>query len=134
MRGFKLESIFCPCWSAYVEDSTHLFVGCDLAVVLWRKVAMWLEVDIPSFINVEAIFTWVDQLSTYRKLQEVVDTVCCTLLWILWDYRNAILFSDSVPKKSVLFDSVVDYSFDWFLNRNSSISISRNSWILNPSL
>ncbi|KAL4569525.1 hypothetical protein LXL04_025165 [Taraxacum kok-saghyz] len=114
--------------------STHLFVGCDLAVVLWPKVAMWLEVDIPSFINVEAIFTLVDQLFTYRKRREVVDTVCCTLLWIMWNYRHAVLFSDSVPKKSALFDSVVDYSFDWFLNRNSSISISRNSWTLNLTL
>ena len=112
----------------------YFFVGCEIAILLWNQVARWLEMDIPTFSNVTSIFTWIDQISTYRKRREVVDTVCCTFLWILWNYGNAILFSDTIPKRSVLFDSVVDYSFDWFHNRNSKNLISRNSWILNPML
>ena len=53
-----------------------------------------------------------------------VDSICMVVMWVLWTYRNAMLFNPERAKKNLLFDNICDYSFNWFVIRKYKVRIS----------
>ena len=66
----------------------------------------------------------------YRRPK--MEVVCVTVMWVLWNYRNGMVFVDPKPKRDVLFDSVVSYSFNWICNRNKNHDRDWNAWMICP--
>lgn len=50
-RGVDLDSIICSIFHADSEDVVHLFFQCDLARLIWKRVELWLDLSIPTFLE-----------------------------------------------------------------------------------
>ena len=131
-RGLDIDSVLCLVCQQAREDINHLFFTCSVALQIWFKVAKWVELHIHSFFSVEEQLQWVDGLTTVRSKRSILDSVCSTLLWVLWTFRNDIVFGNKKMKKEILFDSVVSFSFNWYRARNCKASISWTEWLKNP--
>ncbi|GJS60505.1 RNA-directed DNA polymerase, eukaryota [Tanacetum coccineum] len=59
-RGIDMDSLICPCCNSIVKDNNHVFYSCNVALELWNKIAMWLDLHILGFDNMFAMFQWID--------------------------------------------------------------------------
>ncbi|GKA29345.1 RNA-directed DNA polymerase, eukaryota, partial [Tanacetum coccineum] len=50
-----------------------------------------------------------------------------TLLWSIWSFRNRLIFSSLLPKKAMLWDSIVSQLFLWISSRNPK---PKFSWVV----
>lgn len=58
---------------------------------------------------------WIDVRPTTKMERVIVDSVFSMVIWVLWTFRNDVLFSSSKPTKDRIFDSIVDISYVGFL-------------------
>nr|GEY17161.1 RNA-directed DNA polymerase, eukaryota [Tanacetum cinerariifolium] len=126
-----IDSILCLCCNNNVEDISHVFFACSVAVGLWFRIEVWLELDILEFVNVEDMFQWIDGQGGGSAHRRILNTTCVASIWTLWMFRNSVMFDDSRVKKHQLFDSVVSYSFNWICNRYSRSRFNWNAWMQN---
>ncbi|PWA46165.1 serine carboxypeptidase-like 50 [Artemisia annua] len=101
-----MESLLCPCCNNNVEDSNHVFFTCNVALELWNRIEMWLDLHIPEFVNIADMFEWIDEHDGGSKQWRILNTTCVTVIWILWMYRNSVVFDGTTIKKHQLFDMV----------------------------
>ncbi|KAL4571167.1 hypothetical protein LXL04_017918 [Taraxacum kok-saghyz] len=98
-KGIDVEFVLCPCY----------------------EVAMETKVDNVVFDTIPNIFLWVDTFSSLWDRRSMVDSIVCTLLWVIWNYRSTMLFAYSKPKKDMLFDSVISLSLIGFLSQSKDV-------------
>lgn len=91
LLGVELESNLCPNYEVHQKESSHFF-NCDLALQVWTYLAVWLGLDIPAFNTVDEMAQWVDLRPVVGSQRDIVDFFCSTIIWVLWIYRNAIIF------------------------------------------
>ncbi|GKA96706.1 RNA-directed DNA polymerase, eukaryota [Tanacetum coccineum] len=132
-RGVPLNSMLCPLCGSENEDSPHVFFRCELAKLISRKVCRWWDLswnDASSFID---WFTSFSSIWLPAKLKLMLEGVFYVAWWHIWVFRNRLIFKDSAPRRSVIFDDIVSRSFTWCGSRCSS-SFSWDSWFKNPNL
>lgn len=76
----------------------------------------------------DSFVEWRDWLSSWhtsltKKKRAFVITV--SSLWVLWRYRNSVIFNSRSMRKEDIFDNIRLYSFSWLRYRGGKI----NSWI-----
>ena len=64
-----------------------------------------------------SLLEWSDSLRFKSSQKKVFDAVIVTSLSVLWNFRNNTLFGNSSPKKSNIFDEIVDRAYFWISNR-----------------
>ncbi|PWA44556.1 hypothetical protein CTI12_AA525350 [Artemisia annua] len=100
-----------------IEDVQHVFFKCDVAVEVWKKVASWLDLQIPAIDDISMLLDWAEASISDAKKRKVVGAIIYTTIWMLWRFRNSIVFKDPKMKKSHIYDNIVIHSFDWCMNR-----------------
>ncbi|KAL4571255.1 hypothetical protein LXL04_018013 [Taraxacum kok-saghyz] len=55
--------------------------------------------------------------------KKYVDAVCSTVIWVLWTYRNAVVFKQMSFKKNCILDKICDLRRG-FLEPSSSAAVS----------
>ncbi|GKA44149.1 RNA-directed DNA polymerase, eukaryota [Tanacetum coccineum] len=131
-RGIEVASITCPTCDNGIDTSYHSMWVCSLATTLWIRVFKWLDLSPPDIPNLRGLFTWLDDLHISSNKKAIIEVVCGVVLWSLWNFRNDMIFGDTQPKRSILFDKIVEFSFRWYSSRNKLSSISWSNWIQNP--
>ncbi|KAL4589724.1 hypothetical protein LXL04_002633 [Taraxacum kok-saghyz] len=86
-----------------VVNVEHLFSRCHVAVSIW---------ELPR-----EVFEWLDDGTLTAKKKEVVEVVICTVLWVIWRYRNDVVHVAGKLKRDIIFDVVREYAFLSFCNR-----------------
>ncbi|KAL4577899.1 hypothetical protein LXL04_014014 [Taraxacum kok-saghyz] len=123
-RGVAVESVLCPLCQEEEETVYHLLFECSTARQVWQRVATWIQRDIPLFDSPGGMIAWVDSHPLVRFIRVKLDSICTVVLWVLWTYRNAKLFNPERAKKHLLFYNIREFSFNWFVVRNSTVRIS----------
>nr|KAJ0222724.1 hypothetical protein LSAT_V11C200053840 [Lactuca sativa] len=77
-RGVDLDSVLCPLCHNAPEDVVHLFIQCPIATQIWRRVSLWLDLDILVFITMRDMMDWIVARPTIRQL---VNIPRLTTLW-----------------------------------------------------
>ncbi|GKA05709.1 RNA-directed DNA polymerase, eukaryota [Tanacetum coccineum] len=131
LRGIDIPSIICPNCGLAGESCSHLFYSCNLARTLWRKIARWWEIDIPDFSCYEEWIAWFKTTRFSKAQKEMLEGVFYVMWWMIWKFRNQVLFGSSHPRMELLFDDIVSYSFTWCSNR-CKINIDWISWMNCP--
>lgn len=98
-KGIDIDSTLCPICSNHSEDVNHLFFGCDLTLEIWQRIRVWIDMNISYFSNVTYMFQWIDSHMVVQLKQKVLKSVFSTLLWVLWYYRNTIVFRHQKYRK-----------------------------------
>nr|GEY24553.1 RNA-directed DNA polymerase, eukaryota [Tanacetum cinerariifolium] len=130
-RGVIMVSSLCPICGLFPENAQHLFFGCDLARSIALRIChrwnlIWTEISSFSEWN-----SWFASIRLSAKLKMLLEGVFLTFWWFIWSFRNMSIFEEPPPKRSLLFDDIVSFSFNWCVNRCSS-SFSQESWFKNP--
>ncbi|GJU77019.1 RNA-directed DNA polymerase, eukaryota [Tanacetum coccineum] len=128
LRGIDIPSIVCPNCSLAGESCSHLFFSCSMARLLWRKVARWWDFDIPEFSSYEEWITWFKSIRIPKVVKDVLEGVFYVMWWVIWKFRNEVLFGNSRPRFDILFDDIVLLSFTWCSNRCKN-NIDWISWM-----
>ncbi|GKA23216.1 RNA-directed DNA polymerase, eukaryota [Tanacetum coccineum] len=132
-RDVYVPDFFCPICKEAAEDSSHLFLSCELAVEVSRLVCRWWDMTWPHISSYEEWLSWLKdiRLDSNRKL--LLEGVFYTAWWSIWRFRNCVLFEAKNPRKDVLFDDIVSRASLWCHARCSS-SFSWVSWLQHPHL
>ncbi|GKB15075.1 RNA-directed DNA polymerase, eukaryota, reverse transcriptase zinc-binding domain protein, partial [Tanacetum coccineum] len=117
-RDIDVGSILCPICLEDIETVNHIFFSCNMAKDLWSMFAIWWDIDIPVYANVSEWLEWLDDLAVSNKVRSYIDGVGDSLMWHIWKFRNESIFSSSLPKKALIWDSIVSHSFLWISSRN----------------
>ncbi|GJZ50574.1 RNA-directed DNA polymerase, eukaryota [Tanacetum coccineum] len=130
LRGIDIPSIICPLCSITVESTSHLFFSCHLARQLLIKVARWWELEIHDFTTYDEWLFWLTNLRVSKGFKNVFEGVCYTTWWVIWKFRNQVLFGNNFPRLDLLFDEIVRLSFNWVSSRcKPSLEIKNPSFI-----
>nr|GEX41123.1 hypothetical protein [Tanacetum cinerariifolium] len=112
-KGFMVASV-------RSSNDSHA-LECGLITTRWNR-------SIPIKVNIFLWRLWLDKLPSRvnldRRARVFPEAVGGTLLWSIWCYRNRLGFSNSSPKKSLLWDSIVSQSFLWISSRNPKLKFS----------
>nr|GFA50809.1 hypothetical protein [Tanacetum cinerariifolium]GFA51817.1 hypothetical protein [Tanacetum cinerariifolium] len=117
-RDIDVGSILCPICLEDIETVNHIFFSCNMAKDLWSMFAKWWDIDIPVRANVSEWFESLDDLAVSNKVRSYIDGVGDSLMWHIWKFINESIFSSSLPKKALIWDSIVSHSFLWISSRN----------------
>ncbi|GJV31360.1 RNA-directed DNA polymerase, eukaryota, reverse transcriptase zinc-binding domain protein [Tanacetum coccineum] len=123
-RGIDVPSILCPICQEDVETANHIFLTCEMASTLWSMLDNWWEVEIHLYANMEDWISWLDTSHLSKKVRVFLDDVGGVLLWHIWSFRKALVFSISPLKKALLWDNIVSQSFMWISFRNPNLMFS----------
>ncbi|KAL4591885.1 hypothetical protein LXL04_004859 [Taraxacum kok-saghyz] len=93
-RGIALDSILCLVCDSAPERVVHLFCSCPTASALWDKLGRWCQMSLPVFVDVEDMWSWIDNLPRTRVHKPLLEVLFGCLLWVIWTYRNAVVFGD----------------------------------------
>ena len=76
--------------------------------------------QIPAFeVNrPKEVFDSVETARMRLNQRKVLEVVVCTTLWVIWRYRNDVLYEVGKMKKCVLIDSIKEFSFVWFCKQS----------------
>ncbi|GJV63751.1 RNA-directed DNA polymerase, eukaryota, reverse transcriptase zinc-binding domain protein [Tanacetum coccineum] len=132
-RNIEVSSLLCPSCLDDLETVNHTFFNCEMAKDLWSLLAKWWDVDIPVCGNILEWYDWLPNVHISPKARLGLEGVGGTLLWCIWNYRNSLIFSSSLPKKANIWDSIVAQSFLWFSSRNPNCNLSWIGWLNNPT-
>jgi hypothetical protein len=81
-----IDSAICPRCQAQVEDRAHLFFDCPFSDTVWRQLRIAPTTShFPGF--------WNTSLPTQLS-RSVWSSIALTILWKIWDTRNAQVFRD----------------------------------------
>ncbi|GKA02292.1 RNA-directed DNA polymerase, eukaryota, reverse transcriptase zinc-binding domain protein [Tanacetum coccineum] len=117
LRGIGIPSIFCPVCNLAVESTTHIFFSCSVTRKVWRKVLIWWDLDDAIFHSYNDWILWLVNIRLPKQLKEFLEGICYVMWWLIWRFRNQLLFSNSPPKLESLFDDVVQMSYLWMHSR-----------------
>ncbi|KAL4569633.1 hypothetical protein LXL04_025275 [Taraxacum kok-saghyz] len=102
-KGIDVGTVLCPC---------------EVAFLLWGRVANWYDAYMPFFDSYEELRQWVDSQSMVNYRRAKMEVVCVTVMWVLWNYRNGMVFVDQKPKR----DMNKKHDRDW------------NAWMICPHI
>ncbi|PWA78416.1 RNA-directed DNA polymerase, eukaryota, Reverse transcriptase zinc-binding domain protein [Artemisia annua] len=115
-KGIDIPSVLCPSCLLAIEDVQHVIFKCDVAVEVWKKVAIWHDLHIPAIDDIPMLLDWVEASISDAKKRKVVGAIIYTTIWMLLRFRKSIVFKDPKMKKSLIDDNIFIHSFDWYMN------------------
>ena len=132
-RGMFVNSTVCPVCDSAIEDAHHLFFGCSLVKDLSGMICRWWNIPWTELVSFLEWDSWFLSLRLSSTLESLLEGVFITTWWLIWSFRNRLLFDDSPPRQSQIFDDVVSFSYNWCANRCSRV-ISKEFSFKNPYL
>ncbi|GJY46340.1 putative RNA-directed DNA polymerase, eukaryota, reverse transcriptase zinc-binding domain protein [Tanacetum coccineum] len=113
--GFSVSST-----RSYIDDHNLLgssmstrwsrFIPIKVNVLVWRlcldklPTLMNLDkkvvLDFPVISNIAEWFSWLDSAHLSKYARSSLERIASTMLWSIWNFRNAWIFSNSKPKKA----------------------------------
>lgn len=94
-RGVDLDSIRCSVCNNGLETEDHLFVECQVAVILPLQQ-----------LNLNEVIWFVDSHLEDKDSKICLDVVVHAFLWVIWLNRNNVSFKTRKPNPSILGDEV----------------------------
>ncbi|GJZ68508.1 RNA-directed DNA polymerase, eukaryota, reverse transcriptase zinc-binding domain protein [Tanacetum coccineum] len=132
-RGIEIDSILCPICDRGVESTRHIFFSCCLVIQIARKICSWWDIEYSDVNSFTEWINWMASLRLQSKVKMMIQGVFFVVWWLVWSYRNKLLFEEKKPSKAIIFDDVVSISFYWCKSRCKA-SFSWDDWLKNLSL
>nr|GEU96912.1 RNA-directed DNA polymerase, eukaryota [Tanacetum cinerariifolium] len=116
-RGIILDSSTCPLCQSYEEDINHVLFRCELAQIIIRRICRWWELGWQGLMSFSDWQSWFSSIRLPSKVKNMLEGVFCVAWWSIWGLRNRTIFNETPPRRSVIFDDIVSYSFIWCSSR-----------------
>ncbi|GJS34382.1 RNA-directed DNA polymerase, eukaryota [Tanacetum coccineum] len=132
-RGVVLDSSLCPMCGLVPEDIHHILFRCDIAQLVFRRICRWWDLDWQDLMSFSDWGAWFSDFRFSSRLKLILKGVFYTAWWHLWAFRNQTIFAVNPPRRYVIIDDIVSYSFNWCSSRCNSL-FSLESWMENHHL
>ncbi|CAH1446655.1 unnamed protein product [Lactuca virosa] len=93
VRGVGPIPVTCGACIGGVECANHLLLNCPYACETRSKIFNWCGITDNYLTSVADLLTYVEQWGTCPKKRKRFRTICHSLLWNLWKYRNDRIFN-----------------------------------------
>ncbi|GJV68508.1 RNA-directed DNA polymerase, eukaryota, reverse transcriptase zinc-binding domain protein [Tanacetum coccineum] len=133
-KGIDLDTLLCPVCMQTGESTEHLFSSCPNLCPLWHRIAVWWGVTTPTEMTFKSIVTWVDDVALDAKSKQVFDAVILVAFWIIWSFRNKLIFGTIKPRKDDIFEDIQSVSYFWISNRRKKCKMSWDRWMYLPNM
>lgn len=110
-------STLCVMCNVKEESALHLFLHCDVAVLVWRTLMMWLNC---SFLTPPNFFVHWECWSVGGNSKKVTKgfwLIWHTTIWVLWNRRNDKIFKGRNFDVEELVEEIKVLSWRWMLER-----------------
>ncbi|GJX97838.1 hypothetical protein Tco_0353636 [Tanacetum coccineum] len=131
LRGLEVPSIVCPVCQVGIETIDHLFFSCPIASAIVSKIQVWWGLPVFRLYSYQDWLNWLGELKIRREMKDYLEGTMLVSWWIIWNYRNKLIFSSDVPAKAPLFDLIVHYAFLW-CNARGRRKIDMVGWLKCP--
>jgi hypothetical protein len=92
-------------WCGLVpESTTHIFLHCDMAMNIWRKLMDWLDLNFLMPPNLFIHWECWSGGHFHKKIRKGLMMIWQAIIWVMWRARNDRIFNMSVKR----WDEVVD--------------------------
>ncbi|GJU75646.1 RNA-directed DNA polymerase, eukaryota [Tanacetum coccineum] len=112
LKGIDISTIVCPLCHASIESGSRIFFSCPMARQLWRKLMRWWELEDIDLASYDYWLLWLNSSRLSKRLKEILEGVCYVKWWLIWRFRNQLLFGATNPRRELLFDDLVLQYFE----------------------
>ncbi|GKA41844.1 hypothetical protein Tco_0734504 [Tanacetum coccineum] len=77
-----------------------------------RNFMRWWELKDIDLASYDDWLLWLNSSRLFKQLKEILEGVCYVKWWLIWRFRNQLLFGATNPRKEILFDDLVQISFN----------------------
>ncbi|XP_058754374.1 uncharacterized protein LOC131627549 [Vicia villosa] len=85
-------NLCCEFCKSHLESPSHLFFSCAVSSSIWRRIYLWMGVDIPfscaEFLDFGGFQEKVKQVNIRKK----INLIWIATVWSLWTMRNSMIF------------------------------------------
>ncbi|MFS7947710.1 hypothetical protein Hanom_Chr06g00551421 [Helianthus anomalus] len=101
------------------EDVDHLFISYEVAQTLCDFISLWSRIsDIYAF-SVKDLFGWHKRVCGTMKWRKLVYSVMQVAAWVLWKWRNDLVFKQKVVCIARMKEEIKQFEFLWIKSRSS---------------
>ncbi|KAL4571474.1 hypothetical protein LXL04_018234 [Taraxacum kok-saghyz] len=83
-----------------------------------KRIAAWWNVNLPPVLSVRNLLLWGESVPLTVVKRRRFEAMVAVALWILWNFRNKLIFGTSKPRKDELFDDIRYWSYFWIHSRD----------------
>ncbi|GJW68375.1 RNA-directed DNA polymerase, eukaryota [Tanacetum coccineum] len=114
-----------------VETTYHLFFSCPVTSAIVDRVLVWWGFPCIDFSMYHDLLSWIEDLKLRKEVKDYVEGTMFVAWWIIWSYRNKLIFSSDAPTKACLFDLIVYHSYVW-CNARAKRNLDWLGWLKCP--
>lgn len=133
-RGVLAESQSgCVNGCGVVETASHLIFECPASIELWQKILLWLNHSSALHNNALQNLNQFAGLAGWSRVHVArISVIWFACVWILWNRRNEMIFSNLTSSAADWIEEVKSLSWKWTKAKAVGFNYSLSEWILNP--
>ncbi|PWA51808.1 reverse transcriptase zinc-binding domain-containing protein [Artemisia annua] len=112
-RGVILQQSDCVFCLSTTETNTHLFTGCLFSTEVCNRVENWCRLPPSFFFDVQDLILLAENSSFSKDKRHILRGIVYTTLWVIWNERNARIFTNKKRRPLELVEIVKSTSFFW---------------------
>ncbi|MCH98353.1 hypothetical protein A2U01_0019355, partial [Trifolium medium] len=136
IRGLELQAQgqHCVLCNSAFETTDHLFLRCDFSTPVWYQIFGWLGYSLVLPSNSASLCHLMASMGNNKKINSGLLLIWHASVWVLWNKRNAKLFSDKAWVVAEVVDEIKQLAWHWFLHRLAKSPCLFYEWVWNPIL
>jgi hypothetical protein len=120
--------ISCALCGEETESELHLFLYCEIAMLVWIEIFFWLDVPFCLPHNIFSIIHCLLEAGG-KKSRQGMGTICAAVCWNIWRCHNSIVFEVMELVKAIKVSS-----WKWWLSRSAAAHCLLYEWRAEPRL
>jgi hypothetical protein len=117
-----------------IETELHLFLYCEIALLVWMEIFYWLQVPFSLPHNLFSVFNCLLGVSNRKLEKKGLTTIGCAVVWNIWRRRNKILFDEGGGNVEELVEAIKVSSWKWWTKESHSQLCLFYEWRSEPRL
>jgi hypothetical protein len=133
LRGIidENDDISCVLCGEEKESVLHLFLYCEIAMLVWTEVFFWLDIPLILPQNLFSIFHSLLEAGG-KKLRNGLLMIGAAVCWTLWRSRNSLLFENGSGTVFDMVEAIKVSSWKWWLSRSAAAPCLFYEWRAEP--
>jgi hypothetical protein len=115
------------------ETELHLFIYCEIALLVWMEIFYWLDIPFCLPHNLFSIFHCLLEVGN-KKLEQGMIMIATAVFWSLWRCRNSVMFDNGTGTVSELVEAIKVLSWKWWMSRVNPAHCMYYEWRAEPRL